>query len=405
LQEGLIEKLPASLQKMFTSSTCIKISNFSTISLSYQIKKKNTMQKLLFKSVILILCIGFNNLKAQDTTSIVSAFHGLDNAMPFQINLICPGGANMDGMPLNFRFPIDESSLDESDFEIIDSLGNSHTPICATLRPANEDGENRTVLLIGEFGDNGINPPVEVRVVGELFTLEEEDACSELIDLNGAFTQNIVPLPAGPSLFFAQKIEGAISECSTDASQTIQVVWNGGVVPISSSISEADLYQYYTVYTESAGSLIAHTPTSIEDVNDNDNFHQLCINTVDTIVKVSFLENIVEDPNHDPNPYTEIDLSYCSDIVSSTLSLTTEESWIKLYPNPTQSFFTLDNGDLEDDITIQIFNNNGALFYKSKINTSDAKMTNIDCSSFPSGLYLIYLTNKGKSTTRKLIVE
>ncbi|MGB1218007.1 MAG: T9SS type A sorting domain-containing protein, partial [Saprospiraceae bacterium] len=80
-------------------------------------------------------------------------------------------------------------------------------------------------------------------------------------------------------------------------------------------------------------------------------------------------------------------------------------SWIKLYPNPTQSFFTLEHGDLEDDITIQIFNNKGKLFYENIINTSDLKTTNLDCSSFPTGLYLIHLVNKGKSTARKLIIK
>ena len=34
------------------------------------------------------------------------------------------------------------------------------------MAPANENGENRTVLLLGEFGTARTNPPVEVRVVG-----------------------------------------------------------------------------------------------------------------------------------------------------------------------------------------------------------------------------------------------
>ena len=36
-------------------------------------------------------------------------------------------------MPVNFKFPLDASSLSETDFEVIDSLGNIHTPICAFL--------------------------------------------------------------------------------------------------------------------------------------------------------------------------------------------------------------------------------------------------------------------------------
>ena len=105
----------------------------------------------------------------QDT--LVSAFFGLDNALPSLI-LCNQQGSLLDGMPVNFKFPLDVSSLSETDFEVLDSLGNIHTPICVSLAPANENGENRTVLLLGEFGTAVTNPPVEVRVVGDLFTID-----------------------------------------------------------------------------------------------------------------------------------------------------------------------------------------------------------------------------------------
>ena len=51
-------------------------------------------------------------------------------------------------MPVNFKFPLDVSSLSETDFEVVDSLGNIHSPVCVSLAPANENGENRTVLSV-----------------------------------------------------------------------------------------------------------------------------------------------------------------------------------------------------------------------------------------------------------------
>ena len=66
--------------------------------------------------------------------------------------------------------------------------------MCAVLAPANENGENRTVLLLGEFGTAVTNPPVEVRVVGDLFTIDTlsgESVCSAIINLNGITTTNI----------------------------------------------------------------------------------------------------------------------------------------------------------------------------------------------------------------------
>ena len=115
-------------------------------------------------------CIGeYTTEEIEDI--LVSAFFGLDNALPSL--LLCNQQAGLlDGMPVNFKFPLDASSLSETDLEVLDSLGNIHTPICVSLAPANENGENRTVLLLGEFGTAVTNPPVEVRVTGDLFTTD-----------------------------------------------------------------------------------------------------------------------------------------------------------------------------------------------------------------------------------------
>ena len=246
----------------------------------------------------------------QDT--LVSAFFGLDNALP-SLLLCNQQGSRLDGMPVNFKFPLDASSLSETDFEVLDSLGNIHTPICVSLAPANENGENRTVLLLGEFGTAITNPPVEVRVVGDLFTIDAlsgESACSEIINLNGITTTNVIPLADGPSLFFAQRIDDNLNECNSGI-QTIQVAWNGGVTPYINGDNESDLFQYYVGYSDSTGGLIPHKPISIADIDDNDNFHQLCFSTSDEIVKISMMANTVEDPNHEPNLYSEIYVSSC----------------------------------------------------------------------------------------------
>ena len=261
-------------------------------------------------------CIGeYTTEEIQDT--LVSAFFGLDNALPSLI--LCNQQLGMlDGMPVNFKFPLDVSSLSETDFEVLDSLGNIHTPICAFLAPANENGENRTVLLIGEFGTAITNPPVEVRIVGDLFTtdtLAGESACSDIINLNGITTTNIIPLNDGPSLFFAQRIVGSLNECNS-GTQMIQVAWDGGITPYISSDIESDLFQYYIGYSDSSGVLIPHVPISIADINDNDNFHQLCFSTSNDIVKISMMANTVEDPNQDPNLYSEIDVVSCTTLTS-----------------------------------------------------------------------------------------
>ena len=269
------------------------------------------MRKIL---LLAITILSFTSAKSQDT--LVSAFFGLDSILP---GLLCnQPGILLDGMPVNFIFPIDPSSLSETDFKVVDSFGNIYTPICVSLAPANENGENRTVLLFGEFGTAITNPPVEVRVVGDLFTtdtLSGESACSAIINLNGTTTTNVIPLADGPSLFFAQRIDGNLNECSL-GTQTIQVAWNGGVTPYIGGDTESDLFQYYVGYSDSSGVLIQHVPISIADINDNDNFHQLCFSTSDEIFKISMMAYTVEDPNHDPNLYSEIDVSSCTAMTS-----------------------------------------------------------------------------------------
>ena len=272
----------------------------------------------LFKLFTVILLFSCKNIdeeiyvdKPQD--AIVSAFFGLDNVLPslFLCNQL---GGQLDGMPVNFKFPLDVSSLSETDFEVLDRLGNIRTPMCVSLGPANENGENRTVLLLGEFGTPITNPPVEVKVVGDLFTTDTfsgESACSEIINLKGITTSNVIPLADGPSLFFAQRIDENLNECNS-GSQTIQVAWNGGVTPYISGDTEYDLFQYYVGYSDSSGVLIPHTPISIADIYDNDNFHQLCFSTNDEIIKISMMANTVKDPNHDPNLYSEISFNSCT---------------------------------------------------------------------------------------------
>jgi hypothetical protein len=255
----------------------------------------------------------FAPVSAQDNPPIVCAFFGLDNDLPLRANVLVRGAYQKDGMPLNFRDEIDETTLEASDFIVIDSQGTKRRPQGATLRPANEDGENRTVLLIGEFGDDGKNPPVEVRIVGDLLTKKkrsEASAQSEVTNLKGTSTKNVIPLGNGPKMFFAQILEGSLVERPSDTSQVVQVAWEGGITPVDKNVSEEELYQFYTVYVDMNGELIPVAPKSIADVNDNDNFHQLSVDSSFPIVKVSMAANIVKDPNGDPNPTTEIEVSY-----------------------------------------------------------------------------------------------
>jgi hypothetical protein len=359
-----------------------------------------------------MLIIGnFNTIKTQDTTSIVSAFFGLNNAAPIWVNTICPGGLNQDAMPVSFKYSIDETTLSEFDFEVIDNMGNPQTPLCAVLAPADENGENRTVLLIGEFGIPVINPPVEIKIIDDLFTMDrlpEESACSEVMNLNGAYTTNVIPLGDGPSMFFAQRIEGSINEC-TGTNQTIQVAWTGGITPFIDGDTEEDLYQYYIGYTDSSGTLIPNVPISIADINDNDNFHQLCFSTTDTIRIMAIVENVVEDPNGDPNNYSEIEVSYCS-VTSVEIESTLLPSVYSLeqnYPNPfnpsTEIKYSLPQSS---NVIIKVFDILGKeieTLVNEEKQTGAYKITWYT-ENLPSGIYFYQLKAGSFVETKKMLL-
>ena len=346
-------------------------------------------RRIALAAIVILFSVG--NAKSQDT--LVSAFFGLDNALP---GMLCnQPGSLLDGMPVNFQFPLDASSLSETDFEVLDGLGNVHTPVCALLAPANENGENRTVLLLGEFGTAVSTPPVEVSVVGELFTTETfsgESACSDIINLNGMTTTNVIPLADGPSLFFAQKIEGDLNECNSGL-QTIQVAWDGGVTPYINGDEESDLFQYYTGYSDSSGVLVPHSPISIADINDNDNFHQLCFSTTDEIVKISMMANTVEDPNHDPNLYSEIDVSYCTP--PSTIEDDLLGKGYQIYPNPFSDKVFVENLRGDEYFIVHDFLGRNVMEGKC--------LSPVEMPASTPGMYYLTILSKTNQTTFKLI--
>ena len=139
----------------------------------------------------------------QLASGLLSAFFGLDNALPFRANLLCLGASGLDGMPVVLSRTIEPDSLQPEDFQIVTKSGVIHSPHCVTLRPAQDQGELRTVLLIGEFGDANDDPPALVRVVGDMFSDENSSGKRSRVNFRGAQVE-VTPLHEGPSLVFAE---------------------------------------------------------------------------------------------------------------------------------------------------------------------------------------------------------
>ena len=82
---------------------------------------------------------------------LLSAFFGLDDSLPPRANALCMGAAGKDGMPVVLSRTVDAETLQPEDFTVFTRSGVESTPFCVTLRPAQDAGELRTVLLIGEL--------------------------------------------------------------------------------------------------------------------------------------------------------------------------------------------------------------------------------------------------------------
>ena len=182
--------------------------------------------------------------------------------------------------------------------------------MCVTLRPSLDAGEMRTVLLIGEFGDAANDPPLKVRIVGDLLS---DGMNGGQVNISGAETQ-VIPLEAGPTLVWAgivpEKIwsqSGRGSACPTNTQQVVRVTWAGGVqLPNGEEPGDAERGLYRVTVMHPDGSREEIAPAALADLGDNDNNHLLCLDTTTPATAVAFPAGHLVDPNMDLNPDSQI---------------------------------------------------------------------------------------------------
>ena len=253
-----------------------------------------------------------------ETPSLLSAFFGLDNNLPFVANLLCLGAWNKDGMPVVFSHTIDPDSLQAEDFQVLPRSGAVERPQCATLRPASDLGETRTVLLIGEFGNAVTDPPVMVRIGGDLFS---DGAVGRPVNFSGSESV-VTPLNAGPALVFAEVIPRSIwsqsspsTDCPQKSKQVLRVTWAGGVrLPDGEEPGDTERKLYRITLRYPDGSKEDVVPFALGDLADRDNNHHLCLDSQIPAFAVSFPSGHLVDPNGDFNPDTWVQVVDVSDL-------------------------------------------------------------------------------------------
>ena len=211
--------------------------------------------------------------------SLLSAFFGLDNSLPFRANLLCLGASSTDGMPVIFSRTLDPESLQAEDFSVITRSGARKAPLCATLRPALDTGETRAMLLIGDFGDADYDPPQTVQIVDDLLS---DGSKESLVNFVGAQVRG-TPLTDGPSVVLAQIVPkrvwsqtGVGPACPSSTKQVVRITWSGGVrLPNGDEPAEAERILYRITVDPGDGIKEGISVAALADPGDNDNNYLL----------------------------------------------------------------------------------------------------------------------------------
>ncbi len=257
--------------------------------------------KLLIAGFLFYLTVIANAQETGNNTSILSIYHGLD-PLPPRATRLCglPPAGGQDGMPVVFSVQIDGNSISPTAFAVRTSAGETVTPLCATLRPAIEPLEQRTILLIGAFSP-GSSVPAAVEIVGEL---EDIDGNSLL----GLKSEEVTTLESGPSLVFAEHFPpdtaGLQGECPVGTTQTVQLTWEGGVTgPQGANLADA---QRLAITVLLADGSTVH-PLALAD-DDPDNHVITCIAETSPAISVNVAAGFFHDPGDDANPETSVNV-------------------------------------------------------------------------------------------------
>ena len=233
--------------------------------------------------------------------SILSAYHGLDQ-LPAVASVLCGFKvAGDDGMPVVFSTQLQVDSVVPESFLVIRSDGESVVPNCATLHPADEPLEQRTVLLTGEFGTFG-ETPLRVEVTGSLLTFDGES-------LLGLSTEDITPLEDGPRVVLAERFapdtNGLAGECPNGTAQIVQLTWEGGVTgPANAALGEDQRLGTWVLLEDGA----TVNPLALVD-DDPDNHVLACLAEDSPAQWVVVHAGLFHDPGDIANPATHAEVA------------------------------------------------------------------------------------------------
>lgn len=261
-------------------------------------------------------------IATQDTNgrqaALLSAFFGLDDALPRVANRgLCRGAYGKDGMPVVFSHEIDVETVQAGDFRVVAASGAVGEITCVTPAPADDLGEARTILIIGQHG-SAEDQPASVEIVGNILSKDRQ------LNFLGA-RATVTVLEEGPTMVWAEVVPepewelgksatslpgGGGDGCPLGTKQVVRVTWAGGVTkPGGQEIDDLERAAYRVTMSFGDEGETELVPFAIGDLGDGDNNHELCLDRAGFPRHVDFPGGLVTDPREDLNPHTRIDVT------------------------------------------------------------------------------------------------
>lgn len=89
----------------------------------------------------------------------------------------------------------------------------------------------------------------------------------------------------------------------------------------------------------------------------------------------------------------------CDDVDQKAL-----EQFLMIYPVPAKNEVTIESQSFSGPFTIELYNATGMFLKKFDCHTNDGKSKTIDLTRYPTGNYIVRVSNKGKTVTKEFIL-
>ena len=203
------------------------------------------------------------------------------------------GGA--DALTLVFSVELDASTVIADHFIVLRDDGRRVRPAHALLSPANESDENRTVLLLGNFGGPKDHPATNVAVTGPLYAESGEP-------LRGLAT-TVLPYGEPPAVVYVELLAPAPGRCEQSKS-VVRTYWTAALRALAAeSVARVRL--------QTRGGETVH-PSRFDDQgapgedDADDNVLDLCVEGDGVITVVQIEAGVVTDPAGHANAAVEV---------------------------------------------------------------------------------------------------